>query len=301
MHIRLPGVHALILITALVCAAGCAPVPKEKSASSARSGVIDVGRTAMYYEVSGTGQPVLFLHAGIADCGMWDEQVRVFSREYLVIRCDLRGFGKTSRGSVPFSHYRDVATLLDSLGIDRAHVVGSSFGGRVAIDFALAYPRRVLSLVLCSPAISGAPSTPDLDMIDSTEESLLKKGDLAGAADFEVRTWVVGPHRNPGEVSSALRQRVKAMLEHNYSLPSLPGAKSVPLEPRAMTRLEDIHVPTLIMIGDKDVLSFQDLSLVASRRIPQARRVVVPGAAHMINLEKPIEFNRILMDFIEHQ
>ena len=291
--------HAFILIAGLV-SAGCVSVPKQSSAASARSGMVDVGGTSMYYEISGSGQPVLFLHSGIADCGMWDEQVRVFSREYRVIRCDLRGFGKTPRGSVPFSQYRDLATLLDSLGIERAHVVGSSFGGRVAIDFALACPRRVLSLVLCSPAISGAPSTPELDVIDSTEESLLKNGDLAGAAGFEVRTWVVGPYRNPGEVSPALQQRVKSMLEHTYSLPSQPGARSVPLEPRAMTRLEDIHVPTLMMIGDKDVPSFQDLSLVASQRIPQAQRIVVPGAAHMINMEKPKEFNRILLDFIAH-
>ena len=90
------------------------------------------------------------------------------------------------------------------------------------------------------------------------------------------------------------------MLEHTYSLPSQPGARSVPLELRAMTRLEDIHVPTLIMIGDRDVPSFQDLSLVVSQKIPQAQRIVVPGAAHMINMEKPKEFNRILLDFIAH-
>lgn len=290
----------IILIAALVSASGCASTRKEISAipTPTRPGMIDIGGTRMYYEVSGTGQPVLFLHAGIADCRMWDEQVTVLSRQLMAIRCDLRGFGRTPRGSVRFSHYHDVAALLDSLGITRVHVVGASFGGRVAIDFALAYPQRIRSLVLCSPAISGAPSTPEMDSIDSTEESLLKNGDREGAAEFNVRTWVVGPSRRPDEVPSALRQRVKAMQLDNYLLPSPVGAVSVSLEPRAMTRLEDIASPTLIMCGDKDVSFFQDLSAVAAQRIPHAQRTIVPGAAHMISMEKPEVFNRLLLDFI---
>jgi 3-oxoadipate enol-lactonase len=298
-----PKVRRYVLLVAATCMISCASVYTDNSASTepSRSGMIDIGGTAMYYEVSGTGQPLLLLHAGIADCSMWDEQVAGLSRQLTVIRCDLRGFGRTPRGSVHFSHHRDVATLLDSLGIGKIHIAGASFGGRVAIDFALAYPERTLSLVLCAPAISGAPPTPELVAIDSVEESFMSKGDTRGAADFTVRTWVVGPDRRPDEVSSALRQRILEMQLHNYSMETPAGAKSVPLEPRAMTRLEEIQVPTLIMTGDKDVLSFQDLSAIAARRIPHARKTVVAGVAHMISMEKPEIFNRLLLEFIvEH-
>ena len=266
-----------------------------------RSGTIDVGGTEIYYEVSGSGQPVLLLHAGIADCRMWDDQVAALSPLVKVIRCDLRGCGRTPRGSVRFSHYHDVAILLDSLGVERAHVVGASFGGRVAIDFALSYPQRVLSLVLCAPAISGAPPTPEMDAIDSTEESFLKRGDLQSAADFTVRTWVVGSNRRPEDVPSVLRQRILDMQLHIYEMESPAGAQSVPLEPRAMNRLEDIHAPTLIMIGDRDVTSFQNLAAIVAQRVPHARKTIIAGVAHMISMEKPEIFNRLLLGFVEEK
>ncbi|MGA9365565.1 MAG: alpha/beta hydrolase [Bacteroidota bacterium] len=286
-----------ILVSMLLCTANCraqditAPV-------SHRAGAIDVGGTTMYYEAYGTGQPILLIHAGIADCRMWDEQVRELSSRYLVLRCDLRGFGRTQRRSDRFSHHRDVATLLDSLGIDKVHLVGASFGGRVAIDFALAYPERTRSLILCAPAISGMIPSRELEAIDSTEDAFLKKGDLEGAAEFSIRTWVLGPSRRPSEVSSNLLQKVKEMQLHNYAIPSPTSAQSIPLEPRAITRLEKIGAPTLILIGDKDVLYFQSLSAIAAERISNAKRIVMPNAAHMISMEKPETFNRILIDFL---
>jgi pimeloyl-ACP methyl ester carboxylesterase len=290
----------VIMVLAFLCKAGFAAGQNENFTTpvSLHSGAIDVGGTMMYYEVCGTGQPILLIHAGIADCRMWDEQVGQLSLQHMVIRCDLRGFGRTPRGSVRFSHYRDVATLLDSLGIRRVHVVGASFGGRVAIDFALAYPQRIRSLILCAPAISGMTPSSEMLGIDSTEEAFLKKGDPEGAAEFNVRTWVVGPYRQPGEVSSTLRQRVKEMQLHNYAVPSPIGAESIPFEPRAITRLEKIVVPTLILIGDKDVPFFQSLSAIAANRIPNAKRSIIPDVAHLISMEKPEIFNRILVNFV---
>ena len=290
----------VIILLAFLCEAGCAAGQNQDVATpvSLHSGAIDVGGTMMYYEVCGIGQPILFIHAGVADCRMWDEQVGQLSLQYKVIRCDLRGFGRTPRGSVRFSHYRDVGTLLDSLGIRRVHLVGASFGGRVAIDFALAYPQRIRSLILSAPAISGMTPSSEMLGIDSTEEAFLKKGDPEGAAEFNVQTWVVGPYRQPDEVPFALRQRIKGMQLHNYAAPSPVGAESIPLEPRAITRLEKIVVPTLILIGDKDMPFFQSLSAIAAHRVPNAKRNVIPDVAHMISMEKPETFNRILVNFV---
>jgi len=263
--------------------------------------MIDVGGTKMYCEVSGKGPPILFLHTGLMDCRMWDDQVRSLSRRYMVIRCDLRGYGKTPRGSVRFSHYRDIATLLDSLGIAKVHLVGASFGGKVAIDVALAFPQRIRSLVLCAPDISGTAPTAELLSIDSTEESYLKKYDFVHAAEFNVRTWVVGPYRRAEEVSVELQQKIIAMQLHNYSIPSPEGAQNVPLEPRAMRRIGEIRIPTLILIGDKDIRSFQTLSEIIANGIPTAIRIVIPNVAHMIPMEKPELFNHMLLDFITNK
>lgn len=133
----------VIILMVFLCGFSVADGQTENSATpvSVDSGAIDVGGTRMYYEVCGTGQPILLLHAGIADCRMWDEQVGPLSRDAMVIRCDLRGFGRTPRGSVRFSHYRDIASLLDSLGIRRVNVVGSSFGAPAAKYSYLRCPR----------------------------------------------------------------------------------------------------------------------------------------------------------------
>jgi 3-oxoadipate enol-lactonase len=290
----------IIIISVTICIYGCATIPKNNTSLPApsKSGAFDIGGTIMYYEIFGQGQPVLFIHAGIADSRMWDEQVGPLSLQYMIIRYDLRGFGRTPRGTVRFSHYHDIAVLLDSLRIGNVHVVGASFGGRVAIDFALAFPQRARSLTLCAPAISGAIPSSEMLNIDSTEKALLKKGDQKGAAEFEVRTWVIGPNRQPNEVSLALQKKVAEMQLHNYSIPSPISAESVPLEPRAITQLENIHIPTLVLVGDKDVQSFQNLSEIITNRILNAKRIVIPNVAHMISMERPDTFNQILIDFI---
>jgi 3-oxoadipate enol-lactonase len=292
--------RSFIVVSALLWGIGSAAGQTGNVAlgMSVRAGAVDVGGSMMHYDVRGTGEPILLIHAGVADARMWDEQVGPLSSRHTVVRCDLRGFGATARGAVRFAHHRDVATLLDSLHLEKVHVVGASFGGRVAIDFALASPRRIRSLIVCAPAISGAAPSPEILRVDSTEEAYLQRGDTVGAAAFNVRTWVVGPYREPGEVSSAIRQRVQEMQLRNYAVPSPVGAESIPLEPRAITRLEEIHVPTLVLVGDRDLPFFQNLAAIAASRIPDAKKIVIPGVAHMINMERPELFNRVLLDFV---
>ncbi len=291
------GYH-LILSAFLLLFRG-APDDTGKPAHGVVSGTFDIGGTQMYYEAAGSGDPMLFLHAGVTDCRMWDEQFLAFSRSHRVVRCDLRGFGKTPRGAVPFSHYRDVAALLDSLKIRRTHIVAISFGGSVALDFALAYPERVRSLTLVAPAISGMQPSAELLAIDSTEESLVNAGKLEQAAEFDARTWAVGPLRHSDQVSGELQRKVREMQLHNLRVPRPAGATLIPLQPRAFTRLEEILPPTLILVGDKDLQFFRQLSTSASERIPHATMRVIPDAAHLLPMEKPGIFNGLLEAFLK--
>ena len=120
------------------------------------SAFVEVNGARLYYEDSGNGETLVLIHAGIADSRMWEGQLAAFARCYRVIRYDMRGFGRSEMGEGPYAHHRDLHALLDALGVERAHLVGCSMGGRTAIDFTLEYPARVRSLVLVGSAIGGA-------------------------------------------------------------------------------------------------------------------------------------------------
>ena len=120
-----------------------------------KSGFITVDNARIYYEAAGSGEPVLFVHGDKLDMRMWDAQFDLFSKGYLTLRLDLRGFGKADKpdGSA-FRHADDIAALLDQLNIDMVHIVGHSMGGGIAVDFSVEYPERVRGLVVVSPLLS---------------------------------------------------------------------------------------------------------------------------------------------------
>ena len=119
----------------------------------------DVNGTRLYYELAGpvTAETVVLIHHFTLDLRMWDDQFNEFARRYRVLRYDARGFGRSGQINGAYSARDDLRALLDALGIQRAHLVGHSMGGRYAIDFALVHPTRVRTLVLSDPSISGAP------------------------------------------------------------------------------------------------------------------------------------------------
>src|SRR4030067_1279446 len=108
-----------------------------------KSGFAPAFKGQLYYEVTGTGQSILLIHAGVADCSMWNDQFDLFSRSYQVIRYDTRGFGKSRTETTGFSNRQDILDLLNHLGVDKAVVIGISRGGQIAIDFTIQHPERV--------------------------------------------------------------------------------------------------------------------------------------------------------------
>jgi pimeloyl-ACP methyl ester carboxylesterase len=119
-------------------------------------GFAEVNGASLYYDVAGNGEPLVLVHAGIADRRMWDGQLKAFAERYRVIRYDMRGCGRSEAPTgASFSHHDDLRGLLDFLGIERAILVGCTIGARTAIDFALALPERVRALALVCPSVSG--------------------------------------------------------------------------------------------------------------------------------------------------
>jgi pimeloyl-ACP methyl ester carboxylesterase len=121
------------------------------------SGRANVPEPVLFYEVAGQGTPVVLIHGGQMDRRMWDPQFELFAKSFRVVRYDVRGYGRSATASLPYSDVDDLAALLDDLKIPKAHLVGLSLGGRIAIDFAVVHPERVASLVAVAPGLSGFP------------------------------------------------------------------------------------------------------------------------------------------------
>ncbi len=266
---------------------------------SARAGFLNIQSAPLYYEVAGQGSPLLLLHAGVADSRMWDEQIAVFSKHYTTIRYDLRGFGKSVFPPGPFAHHDDPAALLSGLNISKAHVIGISFGGKVALDFTLAHPELVASLILIAPSVGGHNQPPEVLHLNEQEEALLERGDLEGATELNLRLWLDGPKRTPGQVNPVVRQRVHDMQYHALAIPQPAEAEEIALKPLAIERLGEVCVPTLVIVGDYDIPDKQALAEQLATEFPMAKLVRIPQVAHMLTMEKPEEFNDIVLEFLQ--
>ena len=271
-------------------------MPRTTRIEGIDAGFAEINGTRLYREVVGTGHPLVLLHAGIADGRMWGDQVAAFAERYRVVRYDARGFGRSDPARGSYSPRADLVGLLGALGIERAHLVGLSMGGTLALDTALAYPELVSALVVAAARPSGlAPSKALRDGWDAVDKAI-EAGDIDCANELELRMWVDGPRRAPDQVDSAVRERVRVM---NGPLLAQPDdSEPDRLDPPAVERLGNVRVPTLVIVGDADqpdVLAGAD---VLAREIPGARKVVLANTAHMVNMERPAEFNRLVLEFL---
>lgn len=259
---------------------------------------VTVQGAPLYYEMRGDGAPLLLIHAGVADRRMWDPQWEPLSRDFRVVRFDLRGYGLSTPPDGPFTYHDDALGLLDHLGIQRAHVAGVSFGGRVALDLALAYPERVRSLILGAPSIGGFAPSEDVIAFGDREEALLDAGDLDAAAQLNVDFWAVGPRRSPEQVDPAVRRAVFEMQRAAFAVDVPANFAPAGLQPPAIDRLGEIRVPTLVLAGGADVQWAQDAARRAATEIPGARLVVREGVGHMVTMEQPQQAEALMRDFL---
>lgn len=266
--------------------------------SGIETGFITINEAQVYYEITGEGQPLVLLHAGVADSHMWDEQFAVFAQQYRVVRYDLRGYGQSEVPAKAFRAHEELAQLLQQLKISSAHIVGISYGGKIALDFTLAHPEMVKKLVLVAPSISGSLPAPEVLKFYEDEEAALEAEDLDGATELNLRMWVDGPKRAPGEVKSAVRERVREMQRQAFDTIFPEGGIELDLEPPAVARLSEIKIPTLVIVGDYDIQPKLEQARWLATEITNAQHVVIAGVAHMVNMEKPAEFNVAVLDFL---
>ncbi|WP_128544548.1 alpha/beta fold hydrolase [Larkinella soli] len=277
-------------------------LPLHGFAQKARIGFIPVGALNVHYTQTGSGKPVLLLHAGFLDHRMWEPQTAALSAYHRVITIDLPGHGRTQGKDTTVQVGTLISAVFDQLKVKQADVVGVSLGATCALDFALTHPGRVRKLVLVSAGLSGWESRFPLDSLTRNYFpgllDRLNRKDTAGAAEYFTRFWFDGPYRQPAGVDRAGRRytyetTLRAMQVHKISgWPRFSTGS-------AIDRIDRLTLPVLLIDGDRDLPYILAVGEYLSKNLKNARLIVLPGAGHMLNLEQPRRFSQEVLPFID--
>ncbi|WP_426566252.1 alpha/beta fold hydrolase [Angustibacter sp. McL0619] len=240
------------------------------------------------HDVAGSGTAVLLLHSGVAGREQWDPQWEALTASHRVVRADLRGFGETPLPTESgWSDSTDLLALLDEHGIDQVAVIGSSYGGRIAMELATVAPQRVSQLLLLCTAYPGLPVTATVEAFGEAEEALLEAGDVEAAVQLNVETWL-GP-----DADQSTRAELARMQRRNFEV-QLPGPDDLgPARPELDAAT--IDVPTTVFSAGHDLDHFQHVARHLADTMPQARLVELPWAGHLPNLERPEQTTYLLL------
>jgi pimeloyl-ACP methyl ester carboxylesterase len=257
----------------------------------------------LFYQETGAGIPIVFVHEFAGDHRAWEPQVRHFGRLYRCITFNARGYPPSD---VPadgerYSQERardDIRAVLDALKIDQAHVVGLSMGGFAALHFGFTYPERARSLVIAGCGYGAAPGE-RLKFTEETEASAARFETLGMAKASE--GYALGPTRVQFQNKDprGFKEFADQFAEHSAegAARTMRGVqKRRPSLFDLTDRMRTITAPALVMTGDED-WSCLEPALLMKRSIPTSALVVMPNSGHLINLEEPEAFNRHLADF----
>lgn len=264
---------------------------------------VDGGR--LYYEVNGQGHPLVLIHAGFLDCRMWDREFELYAENYRVVRYDVRGFGKSSRPTEKFSDSKDLYTLLTHLSIPKTYLLGVSNGGRISLDFTVEHPEMVDGLILVGTGVrgyevSGPEEEKSWDEFDAkmkpeeeAKERAIKENRLEDVVRMDVDTWAAA--QKPEQ-----RQRIfEIAMDNAHTQSEPPGKLQVSPQPPAFKRLSEIKMPTLFIVGDRDVSVMELMTRRLNSLMPGSKMVLLQGADHIANMSKPEEFSRTVLEFLE--
>ncbi len=243
----------------------------------------------------GSGRALVLLHAGIADRRMWRRHLEPLSRAgYRALAMDLPGFGEAPTAAGESAPWRDVLETLDALGVERAAIVGNSFGGYVALAAAVSAPRRFEAIAIISSPAPGLEPSAELAAAWEAEEAALERSDRDAAVEAVLDAWLLP------DATRELRDHVGEMQRRAFELQTaLPPAPDAP-EPLDddLGALAAIAAPALIAVGEHDMRDFHAAADAFARALPNASRTVISGAGHLAPLEQPDAFRDLLLDFL---
>jgi len=248
----------------------------------------------------GEGPLVVFLHGIGGNRTNWRDQLSVFARDFHAVAWDARGYGDSDdyEGPLDFGNFADdLCRVLDHFGATRAHLVGLSMGGMIALDFATRYADRVATLTLCDslPGFTHLSEAQRAEFIRLRQEPLLAGKEPSDMAPAVARS-LLGKNPRAGSYER-LVESMSALHKQSY-LKTIAGSANYGRK----LDLESIAVPTHVVVGDEDTLTPPAMSREIARRIPEARLTIIEGAGHLSNIEQSEAFNRAVLDFlIEHR
>jgi pimeloyl-ACP methyl ester carboxylesterase len=257
------------------------------------------GRARLAAEVVGSGDPVVFLHAGVCDSRMWRAQLDSVGANNKAIAYDRRGFGETRAEKEDFSAVADLMAVIDALANGSPTIlVGCSQGGRIALDAALLHPSYVRALVLIAPTVSGAPEAiypPEIKGLMAQLKEAEEVGDLDQVNAIKARLWLDGPLEPEGRVMGQAR---RLFLDMNaIALQSQPTGSNLDVAP-AFYRLSEISAPSLVIWGDLDFPHIQERSRHVATMMLNGSCHELTGAAHLPSLDRPADITGLLAEFI---
>jgi len=267
----------------------------------ARSGIVRANRQELYYEVHGEGPPLVLVMGIGYDSSLWTlEQVPTLSKHFKVILVDNRDTGRSSNACRPYTiadMADDVVGLLNALEIDRTHLLGLSMGGMIALEFALRHAERLNRLVL-----SGTGAAPARNAVDPIQIwNWVKANDATGevfAGQQLVSLFSSAFLRN----HEAVRNTAQLLASNPYPMsPDAYGRQADAYRQfDALDRLAGITAPTLVLVGEQDLLTPPWIVREVATAIPGARLEVIkgPGSSHVVPIERPEDFNRLVLDFL---
>lgn len=223
---------------------------------------------------------VVLLHSALGDSRLWQRQVAALRPRFEVVTPDLPGWGGTPLPTQPFSFVDTVAGYLP------AALVGNSFGGAVALRTALAHPDRVEKLVLVGAGLPAWDWTEEMRDYFAAEEKAIEQGDLDAATELNLAFWLAPEHWN--EVRPQTRRALELQTAHDEPEVLWPE----------LAELSTLPMPTLVVVGEDDKADFQAIAAHLAEQIPDAELVLVPGAGHLVGVDRPDELNALLEEFL---
>lgn len=264
---------------------------------------VQVNNIQLYYEISGEGIPIIFVHEFAGDCSSWELQIRFFSRRYCVVAYNARGYPPSSVPEDPSSYSQDFAVndlagIIDALGLAPCHVIGLSMGAYAALHLGLRYPKLLRSIAVAGCGYGSDPKERKAFQLDS--QKIANLIETEGMEEF-VKTYSDGPTRiqlkkkNPRRYAEFKRN----LLTHSPKglANTLRGVQAVRPSIYDLDGLETMKVPMLILTGDEDWPCLKP-NLFLKKKIQTAAMSMLPNSGHTLNLEEPELFNQLVQDFL---
>jgi pimeloyl-ACP methyl ester carboxylesterase len=255
---------------------------------------VEVPQGRLWYEVAGQGSALVLIHDGLLPSETWENQVGPFARYLRVIRYDRRKYGRSESQTTDYSNIDDLRAVLDRLGIEQATLMGCSSGGALALDFALAHPKRVSALVLAGPIVSGFGfSQHFLERGLRNRLPMILSEDKTGA----VKNWAEDPYITDPRNTAARARLAELLGRFPFAATGGDSGGRPPARP-ALRHLEEVRAPLLLITGASDIPDVHAHIGAIAAGVAHAERQLIPGAGHLSHLERPEEFNHRVLDFL---